>query len=280
MTVLVTGATGQIGRLVIERLLDAGATVRALSRAPARAALPTAVEVVAGDLTIPSSLDGVFDGVEAAHLLAAVGDDYGPNHAAAEVVAEAERAGVQRVTVLWRGDVGPLEHAVAASRLEWTRLEPPEFMSNSLHWAESIRSEGVVREPYADVLGAVVDEADVAAVAAAILLDGGQAGRVLTPTGPEALTPPQRVAALAAATGREIRFVELTDAQARERWRASGHTEELIELLAGYHSAPPPESYTVSPIVEQVTGRPPRSFAAWAQEHADVFGRVSRPAAV
>jgi uncharacterized protein YbjT (DUF2867 family) len=91
-----------------------------------------------------------------------------------EIVALATAAGVRRVTVLGTGE-GPVEQAVAASDLEWTVLWPIDFMANTLGWAEAIRTEGAVREPFGSRRTASVDEADFAAVVATVLVDGGHA---------------------------------------------------------------------------------------------------------
>ncbi len=118
---------------------------------------------------------------------------------------------------------------------------------------------------------AVVHEADFGAVAPPpCWRTGTPAGRTHL-TGPESLTLPQRVAAIATAIGRPVRFVELTEDEARERWRADGHGEELIDLLAAWQGDPPLAAYTVTDTVERVTGRPARRFADWAAEHAADF---------
>ncbi|MGS2641920.1 NmrA family NAD(P)-binding protein [Streptosporangium sp. G12] len=272
MTFLVTGATGKVGRHVVGHLLRAGQRVRALTRDPAGAGLPESVEVVRGDLTDPGTLGPAFDGVEGVHLLTVGGDDYATLRTGPELARLAERAGVRRVALLWNGQVGPVEEAFAASGVEWTRLQPVDFMGNTLAWASAIRAEGEVREPFADVPGGVVDEADVGAVSAAVLVRGGHAGRTYVLTGPQPLSRRQRLAAIAEATGRPLRLVELTEEQARRRWRQAGHGEELIELLVSWQRDPPPESASVSPAVREITGREPRSFAEWAAEHAAHFG--------
>jgi len=272
MTMLVTGATGRIGRRVIDRLLQEGSAVRALTRDAQRAAdLPAGVEVVAGDLERPETLAAAFEGVTGAHLITIGGGDYRPLSTGAEIVELAERAGVRRVTVLWRGERGSVEEAVTSSGLEWTLLEATEFMSNALQWAPSIAAEGVVREPYATSRAAVVDPDDVADMAAEILLRGGHGGATLVPSGPESLTVPQRVEALARALGREIAYVELSDAEARERWRREGQTDEHIALIAAWLGDPPAAATTVTGDVERVLGRPARTFADWAQAHAAEF---------
>ncbi|MEU8385105.1 NAD(P)H-binding protein, partial [Streptosporangium sp. NPDC048865] len=176
MTFLVTGATGKVGRHVVDHLLRAGRRVRALTRDPAGARLPEPVEVVRGDLTDPGTLGPAFEGVEGAHLLTAGGDDYATLRTGPELVRLVEEAGVRRVALLWNGHVGPVEEAFAASGVEWTRLQPVDFMANTLAWAPAIRTEGEVREPFADVPGGLVDEADVGAVATTVLVRGGHAG--------------------------------------------------------------------------------------------------------
>lgn len=162
-----------------------------------------------------------------------------------EIVGLAKKAGVRRVTVLRGGEKGSVEQAVEASDLEWTHLQPVEFMANALDWTESIRTEGVVREPFANSLSAMIHEADIGAVAARVLIDGGHGGKTYTLTGPEALTLPQKVRTIGAAIGRDIQFVELTEEQAREKWRESGYPDEVIEFFVMVHGNTPAVGYTV-----------------------------------
>jgi uncharacterized protein YbjT (DUF2867 family) len=118
---------------------------------------------------------------------------------------------------------------------------------------------------------AVVHEADVGAVAAATLVGEGHAGRTYSITGPQALTPRQRVAVIAGAIGRPVEFVELTEEQARQRWRADGYADELIDLLVAWQSNPPAAASTVADTVERLTGRAPIGFDRWAAEKATAF---------
>ncbi len=271
MTILVTGATGTVGRHVVGELIEAGQRVRALTRDPARASFPAGVEVVAGDLTVTDSLVPVLEGVTAVHLITFGGDDYGSLRNGQEIVDLAVKAGVRRVTVLGGWDEGTLEPAVKASSLSWTFLQPTEFMANALQWAESIRTEGVVREPFAGATTAMVHEADIAAVAARALVEDGHAGRAYGLTGPERLNIPDKVRVIGEAIGRQIRFVELTEQEAREKMAAEGQPEELIEFLVNVFGNVPEEPNIVNSNVEKVTGRPARTFAEWAAEHADAF---------
>ena len=145
MTTLVTGATGNTGRHVVAELVRRGEHVRALTRDPMAAAsrFPAEVELVAGTHTAPETLHTALDGVDRLHVTVTAGlAATGP-----ELVRRAGDAGVRRITVVWGGWVGPAEQAVADSGVRWTRLEPQEFMSNTLTWIDSIRSGGIVREP-------------------------------------------------------------------------------------------------------------------------------------
>jgi uncharacterized protein YbjT (DUF2867 family) len=276
MIILVTGATGKVGRPLVEALLAGGHRVRALTRDPRRAGLPAGVEVVAGDLGATETLAAAFAGVTAAHLINFHGDDFAPLANGEELVALARRAGVRRVTVL-KGDVtrSPLEQAVVAGGLEWTFLAPVEFMANTLEWAEAVKTEGVVREGFAAMKSALIDEADIAAVAAVALTRDGHAGQEYLLTGPEALTPPERVQILEKVLGRPLQFVELSRDEVLAGWRVAGFADADIEFFLKMRTEPPAAGYTVLPTVEQVTGRPPGTFARWVRAHAAAFGGVA-----
>jgi uncharacterized protein YbjT (DUF2867 family) len=175
------------------------------------------------------------------------------------------------VALLWAGYRAPVEEAFAATDIEWTALQPASFLGNSLVWAPSVRERGEVAEPFADVAETMVHEADVGAVAAAVLLEDGHAGRTYELTGREPISVRDRVTALARALGRPVGLVELTEAEARERWLADGHAPELVDVLAAWPQRPVAEATRVSPDVERVLGRPPLTFADWIPEHLDAF---------
>lgn len=268
MTVLVTGATGNTGRHVVAELVGRGQQVRALTRNPAeaRSRLPTGVDVVSGTHTAPGTLIDALDGVTRLHITVTAG----LAEVGAELVERAVDAGVRRMTIVWGGYVGPAEQAVADSGVEWTRLEPQEFMSNTLTWIDSIRTEGIVREPY-DFPSALVHEADIAAVAVTALLEDGHAGRAYNLTGPQALTPRERIAILAKALGRDITFAQITHEQAVDRLLATGVSREDAEYVVGWYASPTEDATTPVDTVTTVTGRPARTFAQWVAEHANRF---------
>ncbi|MGW0191070.1 NmrA family NAD(P)-binding protein [Streptomyces sp. NPDC003362] len=270
--ILVTGATGTVGRQVVAELLARGHAVRALTRDAAKADLPSGVEVVQGDLTEPDSLVPALEGVTGLHLITFGGAYFGPLETGPRILERAHAAGVRRVTVLHGGGPSPLEDAVRADDgVDWTVLMPVEFMANALEWADGIVASGEVREPFVDRLSAMVHEGDIGAVAAVALTEEGHGGQEYVITGPELLTVGDKVAAIAAARGREIALVELTEEQAVARWRGEGRPEEVIGFLLEMYGDTPEVGRTVVDTVEKVTGRPARTFAQWATEHADAF---------
>ncbi|MGV9249254.1 NAD(P)H-binding protein [Streptomyces sp. NPDC003710] len=273
MTILVTGATGNVGRRVVDLLVRAGERVRALTRDPAAAGLPSDV-AVRGDLTKPATLAGALDGVERVYLFPVPGT-------AEEVVAMARRFGVRRVVVLSSDAVtdgtdsglhSEVERAVEESGLDWTHVRPGEFALNKVSmWSRSIRSEGVVRMAYGEVRGVPVHEEDVAAMAVAALTQDGHVGKAYSVSGPEALTQRDQVALISAASGRDIRFEEITPQEWRTQLLEQGMPAYAVDYILGFHAGWATKPPVVSEDVERVLGRSPRTFAHWAAEHAAAF---------
>ncbi len=277
--VLVTGATGRIGREVVARLLAAGAEVRALTRDPAAARVPAGVEVVAGDLTAPESLAGVADDVEAVFLVWAA-----PAATAPAVVARlAARA--RRIVLLssphrtahpffqqpnaLRAVHAQLDDLVASSGVAWTILRPGMFASNALFWwAPQIRAGDVVRWPYGAVETAPVHERDVAEVAVRALRDDAHAGADYVLTGPASLSQAEQVRTIGEVIGRTLRFEELSP---EEALRELGMPPPVASMLLGAWGAALGQPAYVTNAVEQVTGTPARTFREWATEHAAAF---------
>ncbi|MFD5335335.1 NmrA family NAD(P)-binding protein [Streptomyces hawaiiensis] len=270
--ILVTGATGTVGRQVVAELLDRGHQVRALTRDAAQAAFPAGVEVVQGDLTEPDGLAPALKGITGLHLITFGGAAYSPLESGPRILELARSAGVRRVTVLHGGGPTPLEDAVrVGDGVDWTVLMPVEFMANALQWADGIVASGEVREPFVDRLSAMVHEGDIGAVAAVSLTEEGHGGQEYVITGPEVLTVGDKVKTIAAAVGREIALVEVTEEQAIAQYRAAGLPEDVIGFLLEAYGNTPEVGRTVSGIVEKVTGRPARTFAEWAAGHTDAF---------
>lgn len=279
MTILVTGATGNVGRHVVRGLAEAGARVRAMTRNPGGATFPDGVEVVRGDLDAP---DGIpLDGVDGLFLFV-----HSPS--ARDVVDLAVKAGARRIVVLSSGavthgyDTGyhlPVERAVEASGVEWTHVRPGEFATNKIDlWGSSIRADGTIVHPNPDEFGQLVHERDIAEVAVAALLEDGHAGRAYTLTGPAKLTQREMAADIGEAIGRELTFVEVTAEEALAYYVSQGWPEESARFMVGLGGYEGGEAddfsdypFTVSPDFEAVTGKPYRTFAQWARDHAADF---------
>lgn len=264
MTILVTGATGNVGRLVVDQLLAMGAGgVRALTNDPKKAALPAGVEVFEGYVGRPETVPAALEGVERMYLAPLP-------QTAREIAALAREAGVERIVDMagygwWRS----VEEAVEGSGVAWTHLRPGEFMANSLIWAPQIRATGAVRDAHPDAENAPIDLEDIAAVAAVALLGDGHVGEAYELTGPEKISRADQVRLIGEALGREVPFVELTHEEAVEELSsvmgeyAGWYLEGKAQLVD--HPQEP------VPTVEEVTGRPAMTFAEWAIEHADDF---------
>jgi uncharacterized protein YbjT (DUF2867 family) len=199
------------------------------------------------------------------------------------VLAEVRGAGVERVVLLsgssaGSGDTGNAvsaymirsEDAVRASGLTFTILRPFGFMSNALRWRDQLRAGDVVREPFADVAVAVVDPADLGAVAATALLADGHEGRTHVLSGPQALRPADRLGILGAALGRDLRLEALSRDEARAQLSAE-MPEQYVDAFFDFYVEGSLDESQVQPTVRAVLGREPRTFEQWAAAHADAF---------
>jgi uncharacterized protein YbjT (DUF2867 family) len=279
MTILVTGATGAVGRHLVSNMFERGARVRALTRKPDHAGLPEGVDVVAGDLADAATLGPpVFANVDRAFVFPARGVE--------AFVEAAVAAGVHRFTVLSslaaarefprdHGSASQLHHsAIEAAVVErtdaWTMLRPGTFANNLLSWAWQIRSGASIRAPFLASAQAPVHEHDVAEAAAETLLGDDHLGEAIAITGPQALTRAEQLATIGRALDRTIPAVEITP----EEFRAEAGEfipEPVMKMLLDYWSdtlTAPDRPRPVTP----VTGRPGRTLAQWAADHRADFG--------
>jgi uncharacterized protein YbjT (DUF2867 family) len=276
--ILVTGATGNIGRELADALAARGEQVRALVRTAGdpRPALPSGVQPVAGDLNSPASMRAALAGVRGLFLLPGYQNMAG-------TLAEARQAGVQHVVLISSssiagGDPGNAitrymmesETAVRESGLAWTFLRPFGFMSNTLQWVPQLQAGDVVRAPWPDVPIAMIDPHDIAAVAAVALTTAGHEGRFYTLSGPAPLRPADRVRTLGEVLGRHLTFEAQPDDEARAQLSKS-MPDEYVDAFFRFYSAGTLDESRVQPDVSDVTGRAPRSFGQWAQAHAAAF---------
>ncbi|WP_399885675.1 NAD(P)H-binding protein [Streptomyces sp. BBFR51] len=279
--IVVTGATGNVGRPLVAALAAAGEEVTAVSRTPRSHELPGGGRHVVADLAEPSTLRPAVEGADALFILPA-GELLGGGAPATEVLDAARAGGVRRVVLLSsqvtgtrpaalsHGRLREFEGAVRSSGLDWTILRPGGFASNAYAWAESVRARRTVAAPFADVALPVVDPADIAEVAAVALRDEGHAGQTYELTGPVALTPREQARAFTEVLGEEVRFVELTREQAREHM-AGFMPEPVVDGTLDILGEPLPAEQRVAPDVEKILGRPAGPFTAWATRNAAAF---------
>jgi uncharacterized protein YbjT (DUF2867 family) len=283
---LVTGATGTIGRPLIDILVNQGAKVRAVTHNPQAAGLPTDVEVVGGDLSRPDTIAPLLEGVTALFLHPrAVG------LAAGGLLALARQRGVRRVVALsatnvdddpalqpsrYQGDRNKeVEDAAVASGLVWVSLRASSFAMNTLRaWGAQIRAGDVVRGPYATFAEALIHERDLAEVVARAL--GSDAlvarrGRRLELTGPQSLTHEQMVATIGEVLGRPLRYQELPPEVAKQGMVQQGIPEAFVEALMARYAREVGQPAPLSGEVERILGRPARTYAEWVADHADAF---------
>jgi uncharacterized protein YbjT (DUF2867 family) len=279
--VLVIGATGRIGRMVIDQLIDADVPVRALTRRPeAAASLPANVEVVTGDLTEPASLDAGLRGAGAVFLV------WTAPPATVTAVVERVAAPARRVVFLSSPHQTPhpffrqpnpmavlhadIERLIAAAGAESVVLRPGMFASNCLAWwAGAIRAGDVVRWPYAAAETAPVDDRDVAAVAARTLYEDGHAGGDYVLTGPESLRQADQVRIIGEVLGRGIKFEELSPDEFRRETEGSWPRPVVDMLLAAWAATMGRPAYVTSTVADILGSA--RTFREWATDHAASF---------
>lgn len=274
--ILVTGATGNIGRALLRELRAHGARpLRGLTRDPAPA-FPEGVEAVEGDLTRTASLEPALEGARSLFLVSRMGCD-------AEIIEAARDAGVEHVvlvssiTVQTHPHLGPADENLAVERLlkdsgmAWTVLRPTQFASNALWWAEAIRGREPVRVPYADVGLPTIHPADIASVARVALTEPAHRGRTYALTGPERITARQQIRAIETVLGRDIPFAAIGREEAHGRlavFMGDESADAVLDLTGGDVND---ELLMVRDTAPRISGVPARTFEQWASENAAAF---------
>lgn len=279
--ILVTGATGNVGRELVAQLRAAGRGVRALTRNPQSANLPGDVEVVVGDLSAPHTLDACLDGVDDVFLVwvapfAAAGAaiDRIASHAKRVVLLSSphrtDHPFFQQPNGLRAVHAG-LEQLIEASGLRWTVVRPGVFALNSVHWwGPQIASGDVVRWFHANAETAPIHERDIAASAARVLCEEGHDGRDYVLTGPESLTQRQQVETIGDAIGRPLRFEEISEEAARNQMLVM-MPPPIADMLLRAYAATVNRPAFVTTTVAELTGTAAATFRRWADDHAQDF---------
>jgi uncharacterized protein YbjT (DUF2867 family) len=277
--ILVTGATGNVGKELVEQLVSAGQPVRVFTRHPAKLAhLGSGVEIAAGDLDQPETIEAALKGVQRVFLVTS------STQQDAHVIQAARHSRVEHLVKLstleaaddwmaghvrWHRE---REQLIRASGLAWTFLRPTMFMTTALDWAGTIKAEGVVYFPGGAGKVPPVDPWDVAAVAACALTGPGHAGMAYALTGPQALSPAEMTHILGEVLGRRLRYVDVPEADFAAQLRRLGLPDYVVEGLMGVFAAIRAGKLAqISRDVERVTGRPARTFETWCREHHSAF---------
>ncbi len=290
--ILVTGATGNVGSLLIPNLTSLGADVRALTRdeSKAQGLKDSGVEVVVGDLDKPDTLDAAFRGVDKVFLTTPPN----PNQViqAKNGIEAAKRSGSPFIVRLSAGALkermpGALppisgQHAetdpmLRASGLPYNIIRPHNFMQGTMMAAQTVASEGVVYMAVKDGKIGMIDVRDIVDVAVKVLTEDGHEGKTYTLTGPASISIHDVAAGLSKALGKEVKYVDVPLEAGREgmismglpEWVADAFGEYMTAFIAGYGDFTTPD-------VEKVTGNPPRSFETFAKDFAQVFGGGAR----
>ncbi len=277
--ILVTGATGTVGGAVARQLIDAGQPTRLFVRDRRKLAdLAGKAEVAVGNLDKPDTFEAALNGVDGVFLVT-----LGSGEQDMAAAAAARRAGVKRFVKLSTseaedatGQIGrshrAREQMIESSGVPWTFLRPGQFMSNSLRWADTIRSEGAVYFPNGSDQVGPVDPCDLAAVAVAALTQPGHVGQAYTLTGPALVTVSQQVQIIARLLGRPLTYVDVPLEEAKG-WLVKGgmpasFVDAMVELMWSLRRG---EGAFITDTVQRLLGRPPRSYESWVSAHLAAF---------
>jgi uncharacterized protein YbjT (DUF2867 family) len=281
MVYLITGATGDIGSRVVQRLLERGERPRIFVRnaEKARVRYGDRVDIAVGDLADSGSLLAALQGVDALFLL-----NSGPELALRDQAAahSAKAAGVKHLVKLSSMDAlqnvgtgvwhAQGEAAIRASGISFTFVQPTGFMSNALWWAAPIKAEGIVCSATGDGKIPFIHSDDIANVAIKALTTREYSGKALPITGPEALSYAEMTAKISAATGKTLRFQPISEQQERQQMIAGGDTPEVVEAhISIYRAIREGRLETVTDNVHRVLGRKPINFDQWVQDNAAMF---------
>lgn len=281
LTVLVTGATGKVGRHLVRYLLGDGHRVRALTRSPDTAGLPAEVDLRRGDPTQADTVAEAARGADVVFWNWMGFDATGAGKSVDALASEVEHVVYLSSAQLQHGTKGVMpgvwadvEEAIRTTGTDWTFLRAGGFAANTLGWAEAIRAGEPVPMPYPEAARSSVHEADIAEVAWRCLVEPLRRGHAYEITGPQQLTQRHEAQAIGEAVGHPVRVRQQDAEEAREQYAAwSGR--EFAEATLGYYATLVANPERVSDDVERITGHPARPFAQWAADHREDFTPLS-----
>jgi len=278
---LITGATGNIGSLVVKRLIERGDRLGVFVREAARAQdlYGSQVEIAVGDLADPASLELALRNIDTLFLVNA-----GPDLALRDEISAqtAHAAGVQRVVKLSTKDVeqnvgtgiwhAKGESAIRATGVRFVFVRPSGFMTNALAWATSIKEEGIVRSATGEGKIAFIHPADIAEVAVTALVNPEYDGQSLSITGPEPLSYSEMTAKIGQVIGRRLRFEPIAEKESRKQLSAAGEQPASVDYhLSIFRAIREGRLASVTDTIQSILGRPAISFDCWVRENAGAF---------
>lgn len=279
--ILITGATGKIGRAVISEL-DTRFPIRVFSRNAGVADFPAETEIVQGDLTDIPVFAKALSGVDTVFLLwpSPSAEDAPP------VIEAIAQSGARVVYLSTAGANDPtdrannpisathfsIEQMIEASLSAWTIVRPTSFASNTLmFWRASLASGDTVHWPLVNARLSVIHDGDIGAVIAQALISEKFVGQRLLLTGPEAISPAEELGAIGSAIGRSLTMVEIPTHVAREHMLGSGMPTPIVDGVLGYWTRRVVEPEVVTTAIADILGRPARGFQMWANENLEKF---------
>jgi uncharacterized protein YbjT (DUF2867 family) len=279
--ILVTGATGTIGREVAKRLAAQGALTRAgvRDRTKARKQLGNEIELVPFAFEDKRLFADALEDVEKVFLLPPLM----PNQVEVTnaFVDAAQGAGVQHIVKLSAIGVetetftagewhAANERHIRNSGLTFTFLRPNSFMQNFINYFPP--RDGVIYLPWGNGKASFVDARDIATVAARALTHEAHKNKIYMLTGPAALSIDEVARTLSQVAGREIKYVDVPESAARDAMLNAGMAEWQVDLLMELHAINKQSRWsTITSDVHEVIGKPPIDFSEFARHYADKF---------
>jgi uncharacterized protein YbjT (DUF2867 family) len=278
--ILVTGSPGNIGSPLAQRLLQQGEKIRLMVRNPKRQDEVLAdlqsrgAEIVQGDFADPGSVAHCFTGVKTAFLLVPVAQETAEWKG--NFIQAAEQNGAERIVNLsvsgassdspidlfrWHWEA---EQTLESSGLAWTHLQPTDLARfNIRSLLPTVQAQGAFYSTIGEGRVALVDEEDVAEVAAKILTEDGHEGKKYVLTGPKAVSYPEVADALAEKLGKSVKYIDIDPAQAKQAMIDAGMPDWVADFVndlrelekSGGASGPTKD-------IQKLLGRPPRALEA------------------
>ena len=277
-TVLVTGATGNVGRATVAALARRGATVRAATRKPEAYAPPaSAVRAVYLNFDDPDSFTPALEDCERLFLMAAP-LDAGAAPKLRGLLDRAKAAGLERAVLLSAMGIehapasalGQVEAGLRGSGMGWTILRPNWYLDN-FHpgWMGAMVKAGVLTLPAGDARVSFIAAEDIGETAAVVLTEEGHLERAYTLTGPESLSWDEVAAHFANVTGNAVRYQAISDEDMRQAMADRGLPPAALDYLSALFAAMRAGgSAPVTPDLKGLIGRAPRSLADFTARHA------------